>query len=135
MLRNHMLGSANLRSTGQVRRRVSRMAAVTLPAVRMALFCDIVSGTCGIVTLPVECMALFCHLWYVRHYSVTLLVVCMLLLFFCCARIVCFNLIVMAFSFCFGCICLYLLIQHKLHYLQGSYLKIRLTFSFLCSML
>ena len=39
-----MLGSANQRSTGQVRRRVSRMSAATLTAVRMALYCSITSG-------------------------------------------------------------------------------------------
>jgi hypothetical protein len=49
MLRNHMLGSANLRSTGQVRRRVSRMSAATLPAVCMGLFYDITSSTYGIL--------------------------------------------------------------------------------------
>jgi hypothetical protein len=44
VLRNHMLGSSSQRSPGQVRRRVSRMSSATLPAVCMALFCNITSG-------------------------------------------------------------------------------------------
>ena len=49
MLRNHMLCNANQRTTGQVRRRVSRMSAATLQAVRMALFWDIISGVYDIL--------------------------------------------------------------------------------------
>jgi hypothetical protein len=109
MLRNHMLGSANQRSTGQVRRRVSRMSAATLTAVRMALYCSITSGVYDIqwpylwhksVIIPMVCMALLCDLncgicgiilslylwylwhylwWFVWHYSVALPMLCMAL--------------------------------------------------------
>ena len=59
MLRNHMLCSSNQRTTGQVRRRVSRMSAATLPAVRMALFCNI---ACGLYDI------LWPYLWCEWHY-------------------------------------------------------------------